>query len=236
MAKGWVKWLHAPGHAGSVTQAVVERAVATNALIIDWSEMYWNTGNLKTGAPHYNHFIGKNLSPDSRKRIPNHDVVISTRSDALVIHDEEFFVDREIKGFAKYMPERHGKARVILYDGLTILIIAWHPQPNPLRRMALVFPHFKRSVRRVEKIQEVLIKEFNPDIVLNGGDLQMGPGRTWIAPNQMAKRLGMQVSRVKIDWQLWKGEGWKKEKTFTIDPSHVNKGMDHEWSVLVLTK
>lgn len=235
MAQVDVKWIHASGHAGSVTNAVIDLALSEVPLIVDWSEMYWNTDNLAK-FDDYDHFVGQAHRYDSRKRPVGHDVVISTHKDATVLHDREFYVDSEISRFIKYMPERYGKARVIEYKGQRILIIAWHPQPNPFRRILVVLPHYRRSVRRVERVQHQMVARWAPDLVLNGGDLQVGPGLLRPYPNRMAKRLGMHFRRHKIDWQMWAGKRWTLSDFTTIDPSKANKGMDHLWTLLLLTK
>lgn len=232
------KWLHAPGHAGSMTKPVIELAISTKALLIDWSEMYWNVDELEKYGKGYTHFTGENGKAgrkDKRNRTVNHDVIISIRSDVKIIHMEEFWVDAAIRSNLKYMPERHGKAVVVEYEGETIVLVAWHPQPNPYRRIKLVLPHYRRSVRRVQRVQTRLEKDYGPSLVLNGGDLQLGIGKRWAYPNQMAKRLGMKWRRHKIDWQMWKGD-WKFVSFNKIVPSKANRGMDHLWTTLTLSK
>jgi hypothetical protein len=236
MAHMNIKWLHASGHAGSVTADVIDRAVRTNALVIDWSEMYWNIDDLKKFGNGYEHFTGQPDRKDARGRIVNHDVVLSVREDVKVLHKEEFWVDAQITPFLKYMPERHGKAMVLKFMSQVILVVAWHPQPNPLRRVGIVLPHYKRSVRRVQRVQRRLQKAFGPDLVLNGGDLQLGPGKSWVCPNNVADRLNMRTRHHKIDWQMFKGKGWEVKDFSTIDPSAFNKGMDHKWLSLWLQK
>jgi hypothetical protein len=88
----------------------------------------------------------------------------------------------------------------------------------------------------VQEIQKKLEKEFSPNIVLNGGDLQLSVGRRWVCPNKMAERLGMSWRNHKIDWQMWKGFGVKLLDFTTVDPSKINKGMDHIWTVMRLRK
>lgn len=233
-----VKWLHAPGHAGSVNKDVIEFAIKLDSLIIDWSEMYWNVDELRKFGEGYNHFIGKPKKKDDRGRVVNHDVVISTRKDAKVIHDEEFFVSSQVSSNLKYMPTRYGKARVIKFKGQTILIIAWHPQPNPTHpaRIKEVLPRYRRGVTRVQEVQDRLEKKFKPDLVLNGGDLQLGPGQEWIYPNQYAKRNKMSFRRNQIDWQMWRGKGFKFGTFRKRDASKINPGIDHLWTVLVVKK
>lgn len=229
------RWLHAPGHSGSVRKGVIQFAIKKKPLLIDWSEMYRNIADLEKHGVGYQHFVGKKRRTDARNRVVNHDVVISVRDDAEIIHQEEFFVSKEIPSNLKYMPERWGKAVVVRHAGEVILLLAWHPQPNPLRRRDLVLPSYRRGVRRVEAVQSRLEAAFSPDLVLNGGDLQLGPGSEEVHPNQMAKRTKMRYRRVHIDWQLWKGAyrvvSFKKHY-----PSTVNKGMDHVWTMLNLRK
>lgn len=231
-----LNWLHAPGHSRSIGPNVVESAIALNPDIIDWSEMNFNTDDLVRNGTGYHHFIGPPKRMDARGRIVNHDVVLSYRLKHEVLHEEEFFVGREIPKILKYMPERWGKAAVLKIEEEIVLIVAWHPQPGALRWMNLVLPQYRRSVKRVEKIQRRLQKEFKPTIVLNGGDLQLGVGRRWVCPNKVAERLGMQWKNHKIDWQMYKGFGLKLLGFKTIDPSLVNKGMDHLWTLLTLRK
>lgn len=231
-----VKWLHAQGHAGSINKDVITFAIKTKALVIDWSEMYWNVDELRKFGDGYDHFIGKAKKRDERGRVPNHDVIISTRKDAKILHEEEFFVSRKVANNIKYMPTRYGKARVIEHDGVITLIVAWHPQPNPMRRREEVLPIYKRGVERVEEVQNRLATKFNPDLILNGGDLQLGVGLEWVYPNQFAKRNAMSYRRHKIDWQLWRGNKFKFLSFRKKFPSTVNKAMDHVWTVLVLSK
>lgn len=231
-----LKWLHAPGHSRSIGPNVIQLAVNLDPVVIDWSEMNHNVDDLVATAKGYLHFIGPPKRTDARGRVVNHDVIISVRKGVTITHQEEFFVGREIPVNLKYMPERWGKAIVFWFEGQTILLVAWHPQPNPLRWMKLVLPQYRRSVRRVEEIQARLEKEFAPDIVLNGGDLQLGPGNRWVHPNKLAARHDMLWQRHKIDWQMYKGFGLKLIGFKTIDPSTVNPGMDHMWTEMTLRK
>lgn len=230
-----ISWLHAPGHAGSIRTGVITFALGHDPLIVDWSEMYWNIDELRNFKA-YNHFIGQPKRRDSRNRVVNHDVVISTRNDARVVHDEEFFVSREIKENIKYNPERWGKARVIEFEGQIILIVAWHPQPKPIKKARLVYKSYRRGVARVQRIQRQLEQEYKPDLVLNGGDLQLGVGFTPIHPNKYANRNGMRWRRHRIDWQMFKGQLWKVFSFRKLDPSKINPKMDHVWSLLTLRK
>lgn len=231
-----VKWLHAPGHAGSVQKAVIEYAIGLDPLVIDWSEMYWNVDELEKYGKGYNHFIGDPKRKDKRGRVVNHDVVISTSKTAKVLHDEEFFISKEIAPNLKYMPERWGKARVIQSDGLVVLIVIAHPQPNPFRRIALVLPSYRRGVRRTQRTQRELELQFKPDLVFYGGDLQLGFGARWVYPNKYAERNDMRYRRHKIDWQLWKGRGFKFVSFVTKNPKPFHKKMDHLWTLLTLQK
>lgn len=234
--KVYLKWLHAPGHSGSVGPNVVELATSLLPDVIDWSEMYHNIDDLVSTAKDYNHFLGQPKRTDARGRVVNHDVVISINKKHTVTHQEEFFVGREIPLFFKYMPERWGKAVVFWVEDQTVLLIAWHPQPGAFRHALAVLPQYRRSVQRVQDIQTKLIKEFKPDIVLNGGDLQLGPGNRWISPNKLANRLGMAWQCHVIDWQMYKGFGVKMREFITVNPSNVNKGMDHMWTLMTLRK
>lgn len=231
-----IKWLHAPGHSRSIGPNVVKFAVSHDPLVIDWSEMNFNVDDLVKTAVNYKHFIGPPKRKDARGRVVNHDVIISVHKSATVTHQEEFFVGREIPKILKYMPERWGKAIVFWVEDQTVLLVAWHPQPGALRWMNLVLPQYRRSVRRVEEIQQKLEKEFSPDIVLNGGDLQLGPGNRWVHPNKLAGRQKMLWQRHKIDWQMYKGRGLKLISFIVLDPSKINKGMDHMWSLMTLRK
>lgn len=229
-----IKWLHAPGHAGSVQRKPIEMAINTQAHLIDWSEMYWNCDELREFGKGYKHFIGEPGRTDSRGRAVNHDVVISVREDGKILHKESFFVCHAVQSNIKYMPERHGKAVVAVFDDVIVLMVAWHPHPNPLRHRKEVLNKYRRSVGRVQSVQDRLAKEWQPDIILNGGDLQLGLGPTFIFPNKFAKRNKMSYRRKKIDWQMW------LSKTFTfaahkqINPSRANAKMDHKWTLLTL--
>lgn len=231
-----LKWLHAPGHSRSIGPNVVKYATGLDADVIDWSEMNFNVPDLVRNAPTYHHFIGPPKRMDARGRIVNHDVVISLKLKHEILHREEFFVGREIPKILKYMPERWGKALVFKTDDQTVLIVAWHPQPGALRWMNLVLPQYRRSVQRVYDIQKRLEKEFKPDVVLNGGDLQLTVGHRWVCPNKLAERLGMQWKNHRIDWQMYKGFGVKLLNFVVLDPSRINKGMDHVWTLMTLRK
>jgi hypothetical protein len=231
-----IEWLHAPGHAGSVQQGPIEMAVATQAHLIDWSEMYWNCDELREHGDGYKHFFGDPGRTDSRGRSVNHDVVISVRKDAKVIHNESFFVCAEVKSNIKYMPERHGKAVVVDFEGVRVLLIAWHPHPNPFRRPKEVLPKYRRSVRRVQKVQDRLVARYKPNLVLNGGDLQLRTGPTPIHPNRYAKRNRMDSKSHKIDWQMWLGAAFKFESFKKLYPQKVHPKMDHVWTLLTLER
>lgn len=231
-----LKWLHAPGHSRSIGPKVVELAVNLEPTVIDWSEMYFNISDLKNNAPGYNHFVGPPKRTDIRGRVVNHDVVLSIHKDATVTHQEEFFIGAALPFNLKYMPERWGKAVVFWVEDQTVLLVAWHPQPGALRYMAAVLPSYRRSVQIVEAKQRELEKTFAPDIVLNGGDLQLSVGHRWVCPNKLADRLKMQWRNHKIDWQMWKGFGVKLIGFRTVDPSKVNTGMDHLWTFMTLRK
>lgn len=231
-----VKWLHAPGHVRSIGPNVIERAVETDALIIDWTEAYFNTRDLTGYASEYYHFVGKRKKKDRRGRIPNHDVVISVRKDvgAKVVHQEEFFVDRAYKMTLKINPERWGKAMVIDWEDTRILAVFWHPQYGAHRR-PLIRRGYKKSVERVERVIRRLNSKYGPDLVLAGGDLQLRRGEAWYYPNKMANRLGLKSDNHGIDWQMW-SRGWKSEWDRVIDPSKINSGMDHPWRARILEK
>lgn len=231
-----ITWLHASGHAGSVNKAVIELALEHEPTVVDWTEMYWNTDELTKYGKGYWHIIGDPIRRDSRNRPVGHDVVISVNRDANLVHTESFFVSRQITSNIKYMPERHGKAVVFDYEGLRVLIVAWHPHANPFRRVGLVLPVFRKSMRRAENVQRRLTVIHKPDLILHGGDLQLGPGNKWVHPNQMARRLGMKFERHGIDWQMWRGKGFKLKHALTASPKKANPRMDHPWSVLTLTK
>ena len=231
-----ITWLHAPGHAGSINKRVIDFALAMEPTVIDWSEMYWNTDDLKLEGGLYHHLIGPELLRDSRNRPVNHDVVISVHPDATIVHHESFWISRAIPERIKYMPQRHGKAIVFDYDGSRVLLVAWHPHPKPTRRPFLVLPVYRRGVRRVQRVQNRLERTYQPDLVLNGGDLQLGAGPTWVFPNRFAERNGMFYQRVHIDWQMWRGDGWRKIKHTVRRPRRVNPKMDHKWMFLTLGK
>lgn len=231
-----IKWLHAPGHSHSIGPEVISFATQQSPTIIDWSEMYFNINDLVETATKYNHFIGKPKRTDRRGRVVNHDVILSVDKRHTITHQEEFFVGAEVSRILKYMPERWGKAIVFWVDDQVVLAVAWHPQPGALRWTNLVLPQYRKSVKRVEKKQRELEKTFKPNVVLNGGDLQLFEGRRWVCPNKMGERLGMQWKSHKIDWQLFKGFGLKLVNFTTLDPSKVNRGMDHLWTVLTIRK
>lgn len=231
-----LKWLHAPGHSRSIGPNVIKLATELDPTVIDWSEMYFNVHDLVETAKGYHHFVGQARRKDARGRVVNHDVIISVDKKHTVTHQEEFFVGKEIPRILKYMPERWGKAMVFWVGDQTVLIVAWHPQPGPLRLLNLVLPQYRRSVQRVQDIQTKLEKEFEPDVVLNGGDLQLGVGSRWVHPNKLANRLKMQWRNHTIDWQMYKGVGLKLLGFKTINPDTVNKGMDHIWTLMTLRK
>lgn len=236
MTETLITWLHAPAHVHGINRDVIDLALAHEPTVIDWSEAYWNTDDIEKHAIGYQNFIGKTQRIDSRKRPVGRDVVVSVTDLADIKHEESFFVSKALLSNIKYMPERWGKAVVFDYEGYRVLIVAWHPQPKPLKRKALVYVSYRRGMRRVEKIQRRLEETWEPDLVLNGGDLQQRPSRDWISPDRFAKRLGMRFRRHGIDWQLWKGQGWRALNHFNIDPKTANKKMDHPWSVLELLK
>lgn len=236
MPRTEVKWLHAPAHVNGVNEDIIDFAISHDPLVIDWSEMYWDTAQLRKHGHGYNHYIGDGGRIDSRKRPVNHDVVISVRKDARIIHEESFFVSRELPSNIKFMPERRGKAVVFEYDNLTILLVAWHPQPKPFKRAALVLSSYANGVRRVQRKQRELEDLFNPDLVLNGGDLQQYPSNHKLSPNSYAERNNMQFERRKIDWQLWKGHGFRVRRFRALNPKLINPTMDHPWTVLTLQK
>lgn len=228
-----IKWLHAPGHSRSVGPKVIERAVKTGAQVIDWSEMYFNIDDLLKHAPEYDHFVGEPQQTDSRGRVVNHDVVISIRAGRKILHKEEFFVDKA-RINAKIHPERRGKALVFEDLGVRVLVIAWHPQPAVLKRPMVLLPGYKESVRRVEAVHDRLVSKYNPDLVVAGGDLQLGKGTKWFYPNRMAHRMKLDWHNIKIDWQMW-SPAFREIRFHTIDPSTIQKGMDHPWMVRVLS-
>lgn len=234
MAEQELKWLHAPGHAGSINKEVIQHAKSFDPLVIDWSEMYWNVDELRKYGTGYRHFIGAPKKVDGRGRVVNHDVIISTRNDAKVLHDEEFFVAKEFTPNMKYMPTRYGKARVIKWKDQIALIVIWHPQPKPTKWLGLVLSDYRRSVKRVTKVQQRLEAEFQPTIVFNGGDLQLGRGEKWYYPNQLASRLNLRHKNRTIDWQMWSGANLEAFEPF--DPAEVNPTMDHMWTLLTLSK
>lgn len=231
-----IKWLHAPGHSRSIGPNVIEFATSQEPTVIDWSEMYFNVDDLVHTALNYHHFIGQPKRTDRRGRVVNHDVILSVTKSATVTHQEEFFVCQEISMFLKYMPERWGKAMVFWLEDEIVLFMGWHPQPGAFRHLAAVMPGYRKSVRLVQAKQEELEKEFQPTIVMNGGDLQLPVGRMRVHPNKLAERLKMSWRNHVIDWQMWKGFGVKLRGFKTLDPSVINKGMDHLWTFLHLRK
>lgn len=234
MSEVGVKWLHAPGHAGSVGPEVVKFAVHEDPLVIDWSEMYWNVDDLRANGRGYQNFIGDPRRTDVRGRVVNHDVVLSVRSDAHIVDDGEFFIAHEIEQVIKYMPERWGKWVCFDIWGKRVLFIAWHPQPGALRRLQLVGANYKHSVSRVVSKQNELVRRFKPDLILNGGDLQLSRGLNSMCPNRVFGSRGMMTRNHKIDWQMWRGAGWRIVDFETLDASHVNSGIDHLWTQLKL--
>lgn len=230
-----MKWLHAPGHVRDLGPNVVKFAENLHPLVIDWSEAYYNIGDIRTHAPSYHHFVGPVVRYDSRKRPVGHDVVISVRKDADIKHTESFFISGEVRRLIKYFPERHGKAVVFNHLGVVYLITAWHPHPVPFKFVKMVLPKYRRGVGRVQKKQRELEEQFKPDVVLNGGDLQTGPGKRWAHPNQFAKRNGMRWHNKKIDWQMWKGKVARFVSFVTLDPRKINRNLDHPWTMLTLS-
>lgn len=230
-----IKWLHAPGHAGSIGPKVVQLARNLDPLIIDWSEAYWNVDDIRENAKNYHHFVGPPVRFDARKRPVGHDVVISVREDAKVVHQESFFVSGEFARVIKYFPERHGKAVVLEYQDLTILGVFWHPHPVPFK-FPKVLAKYKRGMDRVNEVQRRLEERFEPDLVLSGGDLQLGEGNQWVNPNSYASRNKMWYRHHRIDWQMWKSKMFANIYFHLINPAKVNKGMDHIWTMLGLQR
>lgn len=229
-----IKWLHAAGHVGDVGPRVVEFAKNLDPLLIDWSEMFKNIDELREHVKNYTHFAGQVVRIDSRGRPVGHDVVLSIRKDADIIHRETFFISHEVKRLPKYFPERHGKAVVVDWQGVRILLVAWHPHPVPFKLPILVLPKYKDGVRRVQVVQRRLEQEYEPDVVLNGGDLQLGEGNQWVHPNNFASRNHMWYRHKGIDWQMAKGKRVRIKDFKVYKPSRINKGMDHPWTMLVL--
>src|SRR5690349_22041154 len=98
-----LKWLHAPGHSRSIGPNVIRFATGFAPDVIDWSEMNFNVDDLVETAKDYEHFIGPAKRTDARGRVVNHDVIISVDKKHEIIHQEEFFVGKEIPKILKYM-------------------------------------------------------------------------------------------------------------------------------------
>lgn len=227
-----VKWLHAPGHARSIGPKVAHRAGQTRAHVIDATEMYFDLPTWRATLTGYQHFTASGCKVDARHRNVGHDVVVSVRRDCKVIDHGQFFVAAQGVPL-KYRPERHGVWVLFeLPDGTRVLIVAWHPQPGRLLHMLGLY---RRQTQRVVAQLQRLTAKYSPDLVLAGGDLQVGSGGRAMSPNVMARSLGMESAAHKIDWQMW-SKGWKSVGHHLIDPSHINRGMDHRWMVRTLRK
>jgi hypothetical protein len=207
--------LNAPLHGPSWRATVGQDAFNTGADFIFWSEGYRAWPWLNDHRAHYESFTAQGCKVDARGRNVGHDVITSVRKDWHVKAHGQFWIDREIRPI-KYRPQRHG-VWVLAEDetGLSVLLVPWHPQPGPLRRV-------EAKIRDLEH-------EHRPDVVLSGGDLQVGMLGRWIGPNRMYKRLGMHATHRGVIWTAVKGA--RSVVRRAIAAARRFRGMDHPWDL-----
>lgn len=231
--------LHAALHQPSFTDAIGERAYAVKADFIDWTECKHAWPWMQAHPGNYQHFTatgGKvdGHDPDridARKRPVGHDVVLSVRKDFKVIDHGYFFLAKEMDFNLKYHPERWGVWVVFEADGKTVLAIFGHPQPGATRNPK-VAAEYLIGVRRLTRKLKALKKQYTPDLVISGGDLQLrSKVAKWIGPRLMFARLGMHYRNEGIDWLAW-SKSWKRAGGHVLDlRKHFKGKLDHPWLV-----
>jgi hypothetical protein len=233
-----VKILHAPLHGPSFVPAVGRRAYTTGAHSIGWSEAYKALPWLRKNPGRYRHFTADGTRKDARGRRVGWDVVISIRRDCAVQANGSFLLSPELNVGStgiKYHPERHAVWVVFTTPaGIRVLDLRWHPQPGALRRPK-VLGEYRKSVALVERRLNALVSQYKPDLVVVGGDLQLGASGRWIGPSRLYRRLGMEGQRRGVDWLGWTAT-FRAVKGWQIPIRRVARGMDHPWLVRVLAR
>lgn len=232
-----VKIAHCPLHGPSWRPALGRRAFRTRAHSIGWTEGYraWPWLSKHTGR--YRHYTAAGTRQDSRGRRVGWDVIISVRKDCPVVAHGSFKLAPELNvrpNGNKYHPERH--AVWVCYttpDNIRVLDIRWHPQPGPLRHPAKVLPCYRRSVTTVTGVTRDLRGRYKPNLIVGGGDLQVGTLGRWIGPNRLYNRLGMTAQHRGVDWLAWT-RTWRATGAWRINARAIAKGIDHPWLVRVL--
>lgn len=231
-AAAGIRFANCPLHGPSFTPKIGEAAFNLGADFIAWSEGYKAWRWLNTHRDAYTHYTATGCRTDSRHRNVGHDVIISVLKGWKILHHGQFWVDHELQvppDGNKYHPERHGVWVLAEADGVRVLAVFWHPQPGPLRHLKVVMPHYRRSVRRVETRIEDLEREYKPDVVLAGGDLQVRGIGAWFGPKALFRRLGMTATRVGIVWTAWKGATAATRKR--VNAPRLYAGLDHKWDI-----
>ncbi|MBO0743616.1 MAG: hypothetical protein J2P43_01260 [Candidatus Dormibacteraeota bacterium] len=227
-----VKLLHAPLHGPSWVPALGRRAFRTRAHSIGWTEGHrgaWRWLDRHRGR--YQHFTATGTRTDARGRIVGHGVVVSVRNDCRVIAHGFFRIAREqnLPGTGiKYHHERW--AVWVVYttpQRVKVLDVRWHPPPGPLRRPR-VLPEYRNAVRAIEANTRELRARHRPDLVVSGGDLQLGRGQRPISPNRVFARLGMDGQNRGINWLAW-SNNWRAVKGWRINLRNIVKTKDHAW-------
>lgn len=232
-----VKLVHAPLHGPSWRPALGKRAFRSGAHSIGWSEAYRAMPWLVKHTGRYRHYTASGTRKDTRGRIVGHDVVISVRNDCPVVAHGSFFLSPELrlaKTGAKYHPERHGVWVVYTTpQGIRVLDVRWHPHPGPLRHPRVVLPVYRQSVRTVTNQTRGLTGRYKPNVVVGGGDLQLGRVARWIGPARMYRRLGMAAQNRGVDWLAW-SSSWHAVGAWRISTLRLAPNVDHPWLVRVL--
>lgn len=222
-----VKLLVAPLHGPSWQGTVGERAFQSAADFVLWTEGYKAWPWLSDHGNSYRSFTAQGTKTDNRGRVVGHDVIISVKDDWTVVAHGGFWVDAEIDP-DKYTPERHGVWVVAKKGDLTVLAISAHPQPG---HSANINEHYSRSMDRLVAQCADRIKQYSPDLVLSGGDMQ----RSGVGVMQTYAKMGLDSDFNGIIWSAW-SKGWTKKSGWTIDAPALFSGLDHPWEVREITK
>jgi len=203
--------------------------------IVAWSEGYHAYTWLSTHTGDYAHYTAVGCRVDNHKRNVGHDVIISVKHDWTVKAHGQVKVAEQLQVPPHgdlYHPERWAVWVLAEKNDLVVLALFWHPQPGPTTHPKIVLPSYKQSNQIVETQIKALIAEHKPDVVLAGGDLQVGSlAQPW-GPNHLFAGLGMTAVHDGIVWTAVKGA--KITKRTTIAAAKVGKGMDHPHDVLTL--
>lgn len=229
-----VKFLHAPGHAGSMNAKVIARAVSSEAALIDFTEMYHDMDHCHAAG--YTFLTVEGKRTDTRGRNVGHDIVVAVKtSEWVVVHHGPFFVDHELHIGAdgnKYHPERWGVYVLIRHrkTGVTILGIFAHPQPGPNRHPE-VKTHYEASLKRIGNERRSLVTKFRPDHTVMASDAQLGAGSQWISPNMFYARQYLAYWHDAIDWFAHDHAAPMTEHHVIskAELHHYSAGLDHPW-------